>query len=67
MKRSDLIWDITIALGLTHCEDRSYENMAKIMLELVEKKGMYPPATMVYIDQENGNTLCSEQCVWDKE
>lgn len=37
------------------------------ILELVEELGMLPPPVMVYTDKPDGNTLCSEQCVWEDE
>ena len=43
------------------------KNIADIALSCMEDNGMLPPNTMRYVDQENGNTLCSEVCEWDEE
>lgn len=41
--------------------------IADEILKAIEEAGMLPPNTMRYIDQESGNTLCSEVCEWDSE
>lgn len=40
---------------------------AHIILDMIEGFDMSPPPRMRYIDQENGNTLCSEVCELDDE
>jgi hypothetical protein len=43
------------------------EKMYSNILKDLEDMGMLPPVTTTYVDQPLGNTLCSEECVWDTE
>jgi hypothetical protein len=43
------------------------KELAKEILEAIEKAGMLPPETIRYIDQDNGNTLVSSECLWEPE
>jgi hypothetical protein len=41
--------------------------MSSGLLLEIEKAGMLPPETIRYIDQDNGNTLVSSECLWEPE
>lgn len=64
MKRSEMLKKL-----YEICNEYTDANieMAEDILEFIEKKGMFPPETVRYTDQSNGNTLCSPECSWDPE
>ncbi len=67
MKRSEML-DL-IAKTIV-CQDSGFTLSiaeADILLKEMESVGMMPPARMRYINCENGNTLCSEDCSWEPE
>jgi hypothetical protein len=75
MKRSEMLAKIAVQIleddtnEEIHGEGKemSYEQMARIALEVCEKEGMLPPASVKYTEKPPGNTLCSETCEWDNE
>ena len=69
MKRSEMVEEVAILFGKYIDENVSStpRKIVDFILNEFEKKGMLPPARMRYIDCENGNTLCSEDCSWEPE
>jgi hypothetical protein len=67
MKRSemlDLMADTYIKFTTNSYTTR--DRMVLVLKEM-EKAGMLPPETIRYIDQDNGNTLVSSECLWEPE
>lgn len=54
-------------MGVNHPLFEDIKESMGRLLTCIQDLGMYPPATMHYIDQPSGNTLCSERCEWDEE
>jgi hypothetical protein len=68
MKRSKMVEKIANMLPETNYEWYGGKlRFAYSMLYEIEELGMLPPVTMVHPENSDGNDLCSEACVWDKE
>ncbi len=75
MKRSEMIDHIYEEIK-EFLEKRQYSNetdekywkrRSAAILDMLLGFDMLPPARMRYIETENGNTLCSEDCSWEAE
>lgn len=48
-------------------DEKYWKRKSAQILDMIEGFGMLPPPRMRYIETENGNTLCSEDCSWECE
>lgn len=68
MKRSEMLKKLDDIINSRQYTEYQFdeETLSSILSE-IEQAGMLPPARMRYVECENGNTLCSEDCSWDEE
>lgn len=48
-------------------DEKYWKRRSAAILDMLLGFGMLPPARMRYIETENGNTLCSEDCSWEED
>jgi len=67
MKRKEFLTILKKNLSMLTSIDPSMEEEAEMMLATAENCGMLPPVRVRYVDQDNGNVICSEENTWEEE